>query len=538
MNRGLGFGKWDQPRRAAASAVVAVGLLTLPAHSVTLQIRDVVTDEVQTNTGLTFGGLPSAKTHHTARQYLDIGHPDSPYRRVYLYTNNTKAYNKTEAGLVSDKARPPLPLFFKNFPSKPNVVDGTFSPASESTWTEMIEQGDPGFDSDKPLNALLTPTGGKSLVYLGVTVAPSTLRGDYQGKMVLEESSTVPDIVGPGIEHTPFNDVVLIDIPIGVGAVLYEEPPTVPVGTLHFRLAGDPVFQTASAGLTLDPKNPMRYIFDAALPAGIVAPGVLEYYFTALDEYQNESRLPPVEGDYYRANLVPEFGTVTRSMTSAGGRVDVAVGDPRRPGFSLSVPAGTTLQSISVSQKDPSLIPTFKSLDPVSAFEVGPSGTRFSRVATLTIPYLDEDDDGLVDGTGADEKLLRIYWFDGIEWRVVGGSVDVVNNLVSASISHFSVFGLFPAGGPVTAESVRPKEKIFTPNGDGVWDAAVFNINVGDGPIEIQIFNVRGERVRLITNVPEWDGRDDDGKVVENGTYVYRLTGQGLTVTGMIAVAR
>ena len=118
-----------------------------------------------------------------------------------------------------------------------------------------------------------------------------------------------------------------------------------------------------------------------------------------------------------------------------------------------------------------------------------------------------------MDGTTVNENDLRIFWHDGVDWRSVGGRVDTAAN--------------------------RVKERILTPNGDGVWDDAVFDgISDADGDYTIEIFNVRGERVRRIVNMNKWNGRDDDGQIVENGTYVYRLTGQGMTVTGMIAVAR
>lgn len=538
MNNRSGFvhPKGRRRLRTAAGIVFAALMATAGSlHALTLAIREIGTG--QEKSSVEFGNMTVSISHHTGFQYLDIGHPASVNRKVFLYTANQEAYGKAEAGLVSTSTRAGLPFFFRNYPSLP--ADGSFQAADESLWTLFLENSAADFETRKQAETLLTPTNGRSLVYMGTKIDGAAAPADFRAHIIVEEWSEF-EVDAPVLSHTPFNDVLLTGASMGVSAVVVEESTPVAV-TFHYRFQNDPPnpFVDVPATVSPDPSDPNRYFADAALPTVPSVVAVLEYYFTAVDRYTNDSRLPAASPAVFQANLIPEFGTVTRPMTSAGGQVDVAVGDPRRPGFSLSVPSGTNLQNVSVSQEDPALLPPFNTLSPVSAFEVGPSGTRFNRVATLTIPYLDEDDDGLVDGTGADEKLLRIYWFDGIEWRVVGGNVDVVNNQVTASISHFSFYGLFPFSPSLSAESVRPDEKIITPNGDNKEDLAVFNnINLADGPIEIQIYNVRGERVRQITTVAHWDGRDDDGKVVENGTYVYRLTGQGLTVTGMIAVAR
>jgi hypothetical protein len=230
---------------------------------------------------------------------------------------------------------------------------------------------------------------------------------------------------------------------------------------------------------------------------------------------------------------------VVRPITNAGGRVDVAIGDPRLPGVTLELPGGIGVRAVTVSLEPTGTQPLLSGLAPVRVFELGPDNTIFNRPGTISLPYLDQDQDGVVDGTTVNERDLKIFWHDGVEWRSVGGRVDTVGNRVTGRISHFSLYALFPFNLGVTAESVRPKERILTPNGDGVWDDAVFDgISDADGDYTIEIFNVRGERVRRIMNMNKWNGRDDDGQIVENGTYVYRLTGQGMTVTGMIAVAR
>ncbi|MBK8651385.1 MAG: gliding motility-associated C-terminal domain-containing protein [Elusimicrobia bacterium] len=523
-------------KRSAVLGIAAGGLFwaAAPARAVTLDIRRVDTDAP--TTGLNFGVLPSSVTHHTAPVYLDIGHSPSSFRRVYLYTDNTGRYGKTQRGLVGAGTGPSLPLFFRNFPEKP--IDGSFRESEAASWSPVIEKGEADFDAQKGTKALIVPTAGRSRVYLGLDLSRREFGGSYGTRLFLEESSLVSDIQGPALAHTPFQDVILIDIPMGVGGTVVEESAGT-LATFFYRMEGAPVFQNVPVVLRPVPGDPFHYTMDAALPAGLPAPGVLEYYFVAVDQYENDTRLPADHREYFRANLVPQNQTVVRPITNAGGRVELAVGDPRLPGVTLDLPGGIGVRSVTVSLEPTATQPTLRGISPVRAFELGPDNINFNRPGSISLPYPDADQDGVVDGTTVNENDLRIFWHDGVDWRSVGGRVDTAANRVTARISHFSLYALFPFNLGVTAESVRPKERILTPNGDGVWDDAVFDgISDADGDYTIEIFNVRGERVRRIVNMNKWNGRDDDGQIVENGTYVYRLTGQGMTVTGMIAVAR
>ena len=67
------------------------------------------------------------------------------------------------------------------------------------------------------------------------------------------------------------------------------------------------------------------------------------------------------------------------------------------------------------------------------------------------------------------------------------------------------------------------------------------------GQDDVHLFDVKGRRVRHITaptaacEIPNtfcWDGKDDSGKIVESGVYIYQYTSQGERVSGVIAVAK
>ena len=61
----------------------------------------------------------------------------------------------------------------------------------------------------------------------------------------------------------------------------------------------------------------------------------------------------------------------------------------------------------------------------------------------LVIAYADNDIEG-GEGIYGEETSLRIHWDESSsQWELVGGSVDTVYNLVSASVSEWGVYGTF-----------------------------------------------------------------------------------------------
>ncbi|MBN1898078.1 MAG: gliding motility-associated C-terminal domain-containing protein, partial [Spirochaetes bacterium] len=164
--------------------------------------------------------------------------------------------------------------------------------------------------------------------------------------------------------------------------------------------------------------------------------------------------------------------------------------------------------------------------------------------ARLDLVYFDLDHDGKVetlDGTETEkeEKNMALFWWDGFEWRYIGGSVNPSKNTVSASVSRLSLFALFSVD-HLSKEAFRPKEKIITPNGDGINDIVYFG--GGYGEFEIIIFDVNGREIRKINDLPQWDGKDSRGKYVESGVYIYQanvpVNGKMELMSGTIAVAK
>ena len=96
---------------------------------------------------------------------------------------------------------------------------------------------------------------------------------------------------------------------------------------------------------------------------------------------------------------------------------------------------------------------------------------------------------------------------------------------------------------------VRPG--IITPNGDGLYDFVKLQFNNPYDKIDItaKIFDIRGALVRDLTSEIEyihdvgiaetlWDGKDENGNIVNSGIYIYQIETGKDVINGTIVVVR
>ncbi|OGR80942.1 MAG: hypothetical protein A3B80_04665 [Elusimicrobia bacterium RIFCSPHIGHO2_02_FULL_39_36] len=235
---------------------------------------------------------------------------------------------------------------------------------------------------------------------------------------------------------------------------------------------------------------------------------------------------------------VTSFGTVPPEpkVGKDGGTIKIEDDDSSDGETGVTIPKGALTQDvlINIVALDPQNLAKYKNQTALISYEFTPKKLTFAKPVTLTLLYSDKNQDGIVDGSNLKEGNLKLFWFDGFEWRNLGGEINRNNNTVSAKISHFSIYGLFSALDP-SSEEVRPKEKIITPNGDKINDFAQFGIS---GNFEIKIFDSRGKKVRALENLNIWDGRGDSGELVASGVYIYQVKSDRLDVSGTLGVAR
>lgn len=126
------------------------------------------------------------------------------------------------------------------------------------------------------------------------------------------------------------------------------------------------------------------------------------------------------------------------------------------------------------------------------------------------------------------------------KWKMATVGVAIVYLLLSplAVRGHAAV-----SLGSLTFNGVFPR--IFTPNSDGFNDKALFHFDNPELlPVTGKVYDISGAEVAplAVGNDPAtllmWDGKDESGRLVPGGIYLYQIDFQGKFVTGTVVVAR
>jgi len=169
--------------------------------------------------------------------------------------------------------------------------------------------------------------------------------------------------------------------------------------------------------------------------------------------------------------------------------------------------------------------------------------STFTQSLTITIPYADADNDGIVDGSNpaVEVNTLAIYWYNpaipGYEKLV--SYVDTINKVLTASVSHFSTFVIMGSAvtdvGGAYAYPVpyRPAKQT------GVAGITFKNL---PSICSIKIYTISGE---LVTTISETSGTGShpwdttiDGSKVASGVYIYVIEWNGKKKIGKLMIIR
>lgn len=140
------------------------------------------------------------------------------------------------------------------------------------------------------------------------------------------------------------------------------------------------------------------------------------------------------------------------------------------------------------------------------------------------------------------------YFFNGVEDIKIGGTVDPSNGTVTIATRRPGLYKIKQVvrAQKFTVIQTEPR-KIFTPNGDGVWD--VFNI-VYDNPEGLPITNAKvydlsGAEIAGLRSGSfgasaslSWDGRRSNGDKAGSGIYVYQFKAGDKFFNGTMVLAR
>jgi hypothetical protein len=355
-------------------------------------------------------------------------------------------------------------------------------------------------------------------------------------------------LAGPTLAHVPYKQPVRADYPVTLSLSVESSTNPILTATLFYRAAGESVFR----GVPLQPPpagRPAPYRGSAEILPGLsvaAASASYEYYFEIHFGPDPDSFViawRPSTGAEDPLATVTTTLSATKSVDGNGGTVILSAGLSSSGNSRVVVPSGALANSSSVSlglmtsaaEQAAMSVPANGRL-PVEGLSLQTKPLAiFKRPVSLYLSYRDLDNDGREDDTGADETLLQPAWFDGIQWRALPRlGIDTAENVLFFNSSLTGYFALLPSYAAPSTQ--RPQEKIISPNGDGVNDAALFD---GLPPgTRVVILDVRGRVVREITDQPVWDGRDHGGNLVESGLYVYQVHSVEGLFSGTITVAR
>ncbi|MDD5686858.1 MAG: kelch repeat-containing protein [Elusimicrobia bacterium] len=175
---------------------------------------------------------------------------------------------------------------------------------------------------------------------------------------------------------------------------------------------------------------------------------------------------------------------------------------------------------------------------------------NFDELVNIKIPYKDDNNDNIADGTDISVDDLKIVRLDENkeEWKVVTdgqNKVDKANKVVEAQVQHFSIYTIGKAIS-VNLDNLKvyPNPVNFSKS---VRNTLKFT-NLPKNP-KIKIYNVSGRLVRTLdtgtsnndgtSGKAEWNGKNEENDEVETGLYIYIIEGEnGDKKTGRIGVIK
>lgn len=172
----------------------------------------------------------------------------------------------------------------------------------------------------------------------------------------------------------------------------------------------------------------------------------------------------------------------------------------------------------------------------------------FPGQVSLTLPYAAGSSFGgaLVSPRSAYDYAA--FYDNGVEEVPIGGQADPASGTLSVTAGKAGTFRVkqYSRPGSFRITQTVPK-KIFTPNGDGVWDD--FNI-VFENPqaleiSEARVFDLSGARVADLSaggvygpDSLRWDGRKSGGEKAVSAVYIYQFKAGGKLYNGTVVLAR
>jgi len=167
----------------------------------------------------------------------------------------------------------------------------------------------------------------------------------------------------------------------------------------------------------------------------------------------------------------------------------------------------------------------------------------FAAPVEIELPYTDNDNDGIVDGSSPPVKVetLAVYYLNETSksWEKLPSSrLNTLEKKVIANVSHFSYYAIM--GAAVTGLGDSYAYPVPWRTGDNS-DKITFGKSLPQLCV-ITVYTISGQKVRGMdvsgSLTYDWDVKTEGGSPVASGVYIYVVEGAGGTKTGKLIIIR
>ncbi len=359
------------------------------------------------------------------------------------------------------------------------------------------------------------------------------------------------------ISHTP---IALFSYPgksIRFRAVLQTNNCSIASVKFLYRATGEEYFFTNSMTTNESASN---YIF--ILTNQSLTKQNIDYFILVKDNYANLYREPVKSEGYYTVRISSKAAGDINSAD--GGQVilsdDIPEDDKKT---ALVVPSDAVFGNNTfgieffssdvidtVLKNDNQIVADNEFIDnnmtPVAMYDfyLDNNGAKekfvFRKKITVYLRYFDEDNNGIVDDTSYNENKLKVFYWDNVQWRYIESELDTVNNVLKISTEHLNRFAVFYVDKDISELNKKSEILDYVANSsfsplDG--EIVLFGLKNDIADYNITIYNFKGKVIRTLS-IAGWDGRDENGNIVDSGVYLYKITVGDKSITGMVNVIK
>ena len=347
------------------------------------------------------------------------------------------------------------------------------------------------------------------------------------------------------ISHLPVTRFGYPGHAITFRATLSESSCTVTSVTLFIRKQGDLYFKGQAMATNGSLTNFL------AISSNASAEGQYEYFIQVVDNFYNYYWMPSRDSGqirYYALNNSPFI----EESVSPSSSVLLALPDdhPEDESYTgIKIPANSISTNLVMGIRNfaanlPSGVQAPSWFIPVTTYQLYAGGSShplsavFSSALSARFVYFDDNKDGIVDGTSISASQLTVAWYDGNYWFPLTSRLDLSNHILATAVDHTGIFSI----GKIVSAPPNPDSTIINHVSHPIFqpeqgEVCVFGIKPGITVFKIVIMRQDGRTIRELTT-DSWDGRDSSGNRVEGGVYLYRITANGKSINGFIAVRK